>query len=164
MDLVAPPVTAEPIDIYVDGSYDAASNRGGWAFVVVAGDRTIEIGSGRYDGTSNNTIELVATLHAAEWASTHAAAQHVTIWTDSCHVFEGCSRWRHIWKNNGWKRYTPNPRSRNRALVDAPLWKKLASCLETHQSLRVEWCKGHNGDAENERAHMLANAARDSET
>ena len=161
MNRLEHPVDANPLHIYVDGSYDPASNRGGWAFVVVTGDTLIETASDRCDVTSNNTIELLAALQSAEWAVAHAATHHVTIWTDSRHVFEGCDRWRHIWKNNGWRRYSRNPRSRNRALVDAALWKRLADCLEIHQSLRVEWCKGHDGNAGNERADALANAARD---
>ncbi|WP_243257494.1 ribonuclease H family protein [Rhizobium skierniewicense] len=161
MNQLANPAISGPFHIYVDGSYDPALKRGGWAFAVVDGDTVIETRSGRCDVTSNNTIELLAALQASEWAVAEAAAQQVIIWTDSRHVFEGCDRWRHIWKNNGWKRYSPNPKSRNRALVDAPLWQRLSDCLETHQSLRVEWCKGHDGNAGNERADALANAARD---
>lgn len=160
MKPVVHPVCSDPVNIYVDGSYNPESGQGGWAIVVITDDKVIETQSGRFDVKSNNTIELVASLNAADWACTHAQDRHVTIWTDSRHVFEGCDRWRHIWKNNGWKRYSPNPRSRNRPLVDASLWKRLAFCLETHQSLHVEWCKGHHGNVGNERADALANAAR----
>ncbi|WP_244554152.1 RNase H family protein [Agrobacterium sp. DSM 25558] len=50
------------MDIYVDGSYDAGSGKGGWAFVVMSAEETLATGSGRFDGATNNALELVAAL------------------------------------------------------------------------------------------------------
>lgn len=149
------------IDIYVDGSFDVASKRGGWAFVVIQRSETLATVARRFDGATNNTLELVAAIHAVEWANLHAAGQHVTIWSDSHHVVEGCNRWRPIWKNNGWKRYSANPKLRNRRIADADLWQRLDGALCANPHLVVVWCKGHLGNEGNESADRLAAEAKD---
>lgn len=150
-------------DIYTDGSFAPASQRGGWAFVAVAGNETIATASGHFDGGTNNTLELFAVLKAAEWANANAVGHIVTIWSDSHHVVEGCNRWRPIWKNSGWRRYSANPKTRKRPLPDASLWQRLDAELAKNAMLNVAWCKGHQGNDGNERADALAGAAKDLE-
>jgi len=147
------------IDIYADGSYDAAKEKGGWAFVALHNGQTLATQSGSFAAKTNNALELIAALKAAEWATTDAPALKVTIWSDSTHVVEGCNHWRPIWKNNGWKRYDPNPKARNRTIPDAALWKLLDAKLAENPLLTVAWCKGHQGVSGNELADELAGAA-----
>ncbi|MBB3945510.1 ribonuclease HI [Rhizobium skierniewicense] len=149
----------QPVDIYVDGSYDVVSKKGGWAFVVFEGDDILVTQSGTVAAGTNNAVEVVATLNAARWASENFPLARVTIWSDSMHVVEGCNHWRPIWRNNGWKHYNPDPRARNRRIADWALWTALDRHLLQNQQLAVAWCKGHQGHIGNELADRLAAAA-----
>lgn len=153
-------LNAEPgrMDIYVDGSFDAGSGKGGWAFVVMSDEETLATGSGRIDGATNNALELVAALEAAKWASDQAKSYAITIWSDSAYVVEGSNYWLPIWKNNGWRRYNPNSRARNRGIPDQDLWKLLDRQLLKNKLLTIAWCKGHQGNIGNELADQLAAA------
>lgn len=95
---------ADTLRIYADGSFDAASRSGAWAFVVMDGDRPIHTDSGTMPGPTNNTFELLSVIQAVSWLEREAPTSAAVIWTDSAHVVEGCDRWRHIWRGNRWKR------------------------------------------------------------
>ena len=58
---------ADSLHIYTDGSFNAASRSGGWAFVVYEGDRQLYADCGKGAGTSNNTFEVLAVLNAMAW-------------------------------------------------------------------------------------------------
>jgi ribonuclease HI len=149
------------IQIYTDGSFDAASQSGGWAFVVFEGDRQLHAASGSHAGSSNNSFEVLAAVKAMSWIDVHSAGQGVTLWTDSNYVVEGCRRWRAIWKSNGWKRIDPNPHVRRRPIPEVALWQQLDALLEKNLLVEVQLCKGHSGNAGNDHADALArNAAR----
>ena len=64
----------------------------------------------------------------------------------------GCNHWQHGWKAKGWKRG-------QKPLANAQLWRELdrALCLVP---IRLEWVKGHAGNAGNERADELAEIGR----
>ncbi|WP_168879208.1 ribonuclease H [Rhizobium sp. P28RR-XV] len=144
------------LHIYTDGSFDAASNSGGWAFVVLEGDRQVHSASGSDIGSSNNAFEVLAAVKAMSWIEAGATRQAAILWTDSNHVVDGCRRWRVIWRSNGWKRINPNPRARRRSIPDAHLWQQLDVLLERHPDVVVAWCKGHSGTAGNDHADVLA--------
>ena len=145
--------------IDADGSFDAATGTGGWAFVVYQSDCQHHVSSGRAAGTSNNRFEVLAALNAMAWVAAEAPADTVTLRTDSLHVVEGCTRWRAIWRNNGWKRITANAHARRRLIPDRDLWQELDMLLERCPNVAVEWCKGHAGEAGNELADRLAREA-----
>jgi ribonuclease HI len=147
---------SDTLHIFSDGSFDAALLSGGWAFVVLEGDRQVHSASGFDTGPSNNTFEVLAAVKAMSWLEAHASGRPAILRTDSNHVFEGCGRWRSIWRNNGWKRIDPNPRSRRRPIPDAKLWKQLDMLLENNPLVELELCKGHSGLAGNEQADELA--------
>ncbi|ANL04653.1 MULTISPECIES: ribonuclease H family protein [Rhizobium] len=146
----------DALHAYTDGSFDAASRSGGWAFVVYDGGRQAYADCGKAVGTSNNMFEVLALLNAMAWIAAEAPARSVTLWTDAAHVIEGCRRWRSIWRTNGWKRITPNPHARRRAIPDMEIWQQLDALLERHPHVVVEWCKGHSGAGGNELADILA--------
>jgi ribonuclease HI len=149
---------SDALHIFTDGSFDDASSSGGWAFVVHEAGHQVHSASGRTVGTSNNTFEVLAVLNALSWIAVEAPTRAVTLWTDAVHVIEGCRRYRAIWRNNGWKRITPNQRTRRRPIPDRNIWQQLDSLLERHPHVVVEWCKGHSGTAGNEHADALARA------
>ncbi len=148
------------LHLYIDGSYDAARKKGGWAFVATSDENKITSShAGSFDGDSNNTLELVAAVKALEWAMSNLDAAAITIWSDSNYVVEGCNVWRPIWSNNGWKRYNPNPKKRNRGIPDADLWKSMDLMLRQNSGVVIAWCKGHDGNVGNELADKLAREA-----
>jgi peptide-methionine (S)-S-oxide reductase len=159
------PVRADPgtLDIFTDGSFNAGFHTGvhtgGWAFVVFDGARQLHSASGFGHGASNNTFEVLAVVHAVSWIAIHAPGQAVIVWTDARHVVEGCQRYRAIWRNNGWKRIDPNPRARRRLIADVLVWKQLDTLLESNPCVTIALCKGHAGNAGNERADTLAREA-----
>ncbi|OJY66544.1 MULTISPECIES: ribonuclease HI [unclassified Rhizobium] len=154
----------DALHTYTDGSFDAASRSGGWAFVVYEGDRQVHAASGKGSGTSNNTFEVLAVLNAMAWIASEAPARPITLWTDAVHVIEGCCRWRAIWRTNGWKRITPNPHARRRPISDMEIWQQLDRLLDQHPNVIVEWRKGHSGAAGNELADALARTPRSAKT
>lgn len=78
---------------------------------------------------------------------------------DSAHVVEGCDRWRHTGRGNGWKRVRANSHERRRPIPDAELWRKLDELLERNPQIRIQLCKGHLGIAGNEMADEAAKLA-----
>lgn len=140
------------LHLYADGSFDAATRSGGWAFVVMDGDRHIHTVSGTMPGPSNNTVEVMSIVRAISWLERHAPTAPAVIWTDSAHVVEGFDRRRHIWRGNGWKRVRANSHERRRPIPDAKLWQELDGLLQRSPFVRIRLCKGHSGIAGNELA------------
>ena len=147
------------LHVYADGSFNAASSFGGWAFVVVESGRKVHTAAGTMPGPSNNTFEVFSVIQAASWLEREAPTSAAVIWTDSAHVVEGCDRWRHIWRGNGWKRVRANSHERRRPIPDAKLWQELDEFLNRNPHVRVQLCKGHAGIAGNEMADSAARAA-----
>ncbi|WP_438750056.1 ribonuclease H family protein [Pararhizobium sp. O133] len=152
------------LNIFADGCYEPRSRQGGWAFVVYRDAEEIASGFGGVQDTANNTMELIAVLNAAEWIEANAGGESVTLWTDSVYALNGCNRWRHIWKNNGWKKISPNAKARNRAIPDVDIWKAVDALLRRLPLVIVSWCKGHSGLPGNERADELAEKGRQRRT
>lgn len=145
--------------IYADGSFDAVTRSGGWAFVVMEGDRQIHAASGTMTGPSNNTFEVASVIQSASWLERQVPTAPAVIWTDSAHVVEGCDRWRHIWRGNGWKRVRANSHERRRPIPDAKLWQELDRVLERSSLVKIQLCKGHSGVVGNELADAEARVA-----
>lgn len=77
------------LNLYTDGSFDAASSSGGWAFVTMDGRGRMHTVSGTMPGPSNNTFEVLSVVQAASWIEHDAPVAAAVIWTDSAHVVEG---------------------------------------------------------------------------
>ncbi|MBD9596950.1 ribonuclease HI [Ensifer sp. ENS05] len=149
----------DTLNAYADGSFDAASRSGGWAFVVMEGDRQLYAAHGTMTGSSNNTFEVLSVLQATSWIASEAPASAATIWTDSAHVVEGCNRWRSIWRGNGWRRVRANSHERRRTIPDLKHWQELDGLLERNPLVRIQLCKGHSGIPGNEQVDAAARAA-----
>ncbi|MGO4135556.1 ribonuclease H [Rhizobium brockwellii] len=154
------PETQHGFHVFVDGCYEPGSGHGGWAFVVYRDTAEIASGFGGVEDSANNSVELTAVLRAAIWINSEAAGEHAVIWSDSIYAVTGCDIRRHIWKNNGWKKRSPNGNGRSRTIANAELWKAVDLQLSQNPLISVAWCKGHSGIAGNERADELADRGR----
>lgn len=152
------PVTG--LQIFADGCFEPRSRQGGWAFVVYRNGLEIASGCGGVRDTANNAMEVIALLEAVSWINDNAGEEAAVILSDSVHAVNGCNSWRHIWKNNGWKKNVPNGKARNRAIADRELWEAIDAELSRSKGLTISWCKGHSGVTGNERADQLAEIGR----
>ncbi len=148
------------LHVFADGCYEPVSGEGGWAFVVYRDDAEVASGSGGVKDTANNTTELIALLEAVTWINGNAAGETAVVWSDSAYAVTGCNQWRHIWKNNGWKKISANAKVRSRTIANPDLWKAIDGQLSRNRLLTIAWCKGHSGLAGNERADELAERGR----
>ena len=128
------------MEIYTDGSCLGNPGPGGWA--AIGPDFSL---SGGLAHTTNNIMELTAALKALEHVG---SKQNVVIYTDSCYVKNGITKWILNWKNNGWKTAAGQP------IKNRELWIQLDDVNGTHVTWK--WVKAHNGNPQNEAVDKLA--------
>ena len=136
------------ITIHTDGACRGNPGPGGWGAVLLHGDRRREL-SGAHPDTTNNRMELTAAIRALEALKRRS---DVDLYTDSTYVRDGITQWLPNWKARGWRTATKS-RVKNR-----DLWEALDALAARHD-VRWHWVRGHDGNAENERADTLARAA-----
>lgn len=82
---VSPPV----LELWTDGSAEGKAGRpGGWAFIVVDGDREVATGSGGSGATTGVLMEIEAAWQALRWAEAHAGRRGLELVSDSSIVLE----------------------------------------------------------------------------
>ena len=97
-------------------------------------------------------MELAAVLAGLEEIK---RPSRVVVFTDSAYVEKAFTEdWLGKWQRNGWKTSAKKP------VVNQDLWQALLTVSQPHE-LRFERVKGHAGVELNERADVLAVAARD---
>lgn len=123
------------IEIYTDGAYASSRNRGGWAFVVVKDGKKLHSAFDGVDDTTNNRMEIQASMEAAKWMKQSGNAE-ATIYSDSMYVIGTMTL--------NWKK---------KKNID--LWLEMDDAVE---DLNIEWkhVKGHTGDKFNELCDTLA--------
>lgn len=137
------------VTIYTDGACTGNPGKGGWAAVLLFGDKRKEI-SGGFRRTTNNRMELKAPIEAL---CELRYPCKVTLRTDSSYVANGIQKgWAKRWRANGWMRHTGDP------AINADLWAELLELCERHV-VKFEWLRGHAGDPDNEWCDQLAVAA-----
>ncbi len=134
------------IQIYTDGSSFNNPGPGGYAAILIAGDRRKEL-SGGFRLTTNNRMEILSVVEALK-ALKSAAGYKIRIFSDSqlvCNAFN--KRWIFKWERENWNKR-----------LNADLWKLL---LNEYRKYDVEfnWIPGHEGIDENENCDVLAKAA-----
>ena len=115
------------VTIFTDGSCLGNPGRGGWGCILRCEGHEKEL-SGGYAHTTNNRMEIMAAI-----AGRHAVEK----------------KWLAGWRKNGWKTAAKKP------VKNRDLWERLQVQLDRH-SVTLEWVRGHNGHAENERCDELA--------
>ena len=136
------------IKIYTDGSCIGNPGPGGWAAIILNGDKQSII-SGKKKNTTNNQMELMAAIKALVFLK---KKQKIRIYTDSNYVKEGITNWIKIWEKNNWKT------SNKKKVKNVELWIKL-NTLSNFHDIEWQWVKGHSGDPMNNMVDKLAKKA-----
>ena len=138
------------IKIYTDGSCLKNPGNGGWAAIININGKIKKI-SGNEKNTTNNRMELMATINALKEMSTRDL---IEIFTDSKYVKNGITEWVNTWILNNWKT------SKKEDVKNKDLWIEL---YKLNQSLNIKWnwVKAHAGNPLNEEVDMLAKKAAD---
>jgi ribonuclease HI len=140
-------VNSKTVTIYTDGACSGNPGPGGWGVVLMSGDRRREIKGGARD-TTNNRMELQAAIEALNALKFPV---RVELYTDSVYVRSGITEWLENWKRRGWRTAAKKP------VKNEDLWRALDDAIKPHD-ITWHWVKGHDGNAENERADELARA------
>ena len=136
------------IKIYTDGSCIGNPGKGGWAAIILNGEKKTEIKGSKKD-TTNNQMELVAPIEALKKIPKGSKVQ---IFTDSKYVKSGITEWIHNWKKNGWK--TTNKKD----VSNKELWTEL-DLLNSEFEIKWNWVKAHSTDKLNNEVDLLARDA-----
>ncbi|MEK9681053.1 MAG: ribonuclease HI [Pelagibacteraceae bacterium] len=132
------------IKIYTDGACSGNPGRGGWAAIIINGEKIEKI-SGASDNTTNNRMELTAVISALRYVK----AEAIEIYTDSKYTKDGIEQWIVNWKKNGWK--TANKQD----VKNKDLWQDLDQ-LNQKKKIYWNWVKGHADNEYNNMADLLA--------
>ena len=134
------------IKIYIDGACSNNPGIGGWGVVILENENDPIFLKGGENETTNNRMELTATIKALQHFK---SSEELTLVTDSKYVKDGIQSWMANWKKNGWKTASKKP------VKNKELWLELDSEIAKH-NINWEWVKGHAGDTYNEKADFLA--------
>ena len=133
------------IKVYTDGACSGNPGKGGWAAIILDGDRQSNI-SGSENNTTNNRMELMAPIMALKKVRKKS---EITIYTDSKYVKDGITDWIKKWKLNNWKSASKKP------VKNKDLWIKLDSSCQRHKVI-WKWVKAHSGNRMNNLVDELA--------
>ena len=134
------------IKIYIAGACSNTPGIGGWGVVILENDNDPIFLKGGENETTNNRMELIATIKALQHFNN---SEELTLVTDSKYVKDGIQSWIANWKKNGWKTASKKP------VKNKELWLELDSEISKH-NINWEWVKGHAGDTYNDKADSLA--------
>lgn len=139
--------------IFTDGACSGNPGRGGWGAVVYSPDGTIEeLGRGAF-ATTNNKMEMTATIEALKVID-GSHGKDVWLYTDSTYVIRGITQWIWGWKKKGWKN------AEGGDVTNQDLWKALEREVMRLKSLgvKIDWryVRGHTGVPGNERVDEIA--------
>jgi ribonuclease HI len=109
--------------IYTDGACKGNPGDGGWGAHIINNDGSKVSLKGGVKDTTNNRMELLATIKALEYFKD---STQIEINTDSKYVKDGITSWITSWKKNGWKT------SQKKEVKNLDLWKKLDELCNVH--------------------------------
>jgi len=133
------------IEIFTDGACSGNPGKGGYGVVMRSNQHLKEL-SGGFRATTNNRMELLATIVGME--AINKENQEIIVVSDSEYVVNSVSKgWVFNWERKAYK---------DRANAD--LWKRFLVVYRKHQ-VQFKWVRGHAGHPENERCDVLAVAA-----
>ena len=137
------------LKIYTDGACSGNPGPGGWACVLLFGDKRKEL-SGFVPDTTNNRMELLSIINGLKAITRPIPTE---IYSDSSYVVNAVNKgWLTSWQNNGWKTSSKSD------VKNRDLWEELIALNNTH-SPSYHWVKGHSTNPHNNRCDELAVAA-----
>ena len=136
------------IKIYTDGSCLQNPGNGGWA-AIINSDGNVRKISGNEKNTTNNRMELMATISALKEISSN---EDIEIYTDSQYVKLGITKWINNWLKNNWQT------SKKEDVKNKDLWLELYN-LDKSLNVKWNWVKAHAGNPINEEVDLLAKKA-----
>jgi len=138
------------VEIWTDGGCKPNPGPGGWGAILRC--KGVEkVLSGGERETTNNRMELTA---AAEALSALTKPCKVVLHTDSEYLKNGITRWHTGWVRKNWRTASGDP------VKNMDLWRRILDAAKPHE-IDWRWVKGHSGDVMNDRADVLATAARE---
>lgn len=138
------------VTVWTDGACRGNPGPGGWAAILMKGDREREI-SGAEADTTNNRMELTAAIRALEALKRSCKVQ---LYTDSEYLKRGITEWLEDWKRRGWRTADKKP------VKNLDLWQQLEPLAAKHE-VEWHWVRAHSGIPDNERVDSIANRAID---
>ena len=139
--------------LYTDGGCSPNPGPGGWAFILITGDRVQESFGGLSE-TTNNRMELTAVIRGLEATG---EGEEVSLHADSEYVLKGLTEWMPNWKAAGWTRKVSG---RRKPVLNVDLWQRLDGLAAARQ-VSCTWVKGHSGDPRNERCDQMVNGVHE---
>jgi len=136
------------VTIFCDGACSGNPGPGGWAAIAASPHEVFEI-AGHEVHTTNNQMELMASIYALEGAQSHFPGLEISLHTDSKYVIEGITSWIHGWKKRGWVKADGKP------VLHQHIWEKL-DLLNSRASVTWIYVAGHKGIPGNDRCDELA--------
>lgn len=134
------------VSIYTDGACSGNPGPGGWAAVLIYGDKEKEIW-GSEEITTNNRMELLAAVQGLKALKRPCK---VNLYSDSAYLVNAFNHgWLKKWQSNGWKTARKEP------VENQDLWQEL---LQLSNIQEVTWIKvkGHADNVYNNRCDELA--------
>lgn len=138
------------VELWTDGACRGNPGPGGWAALLIAGERE-RLLTGAEALTTNNRMELTAAIRGLQ-ALKRACTVHLH--TDSQYVMRGVTEWLPQWKRRDWRTADKKP------VKNADLWRELDEVAQ-HHVIDWHWVRGHAGIERNEQVDRHANEAID---
>jgi ribonuclease HI len=138
------------IIIFTDGACSGNPGPGGWGAVLAFTDGKIYEMGGADRETTNNRMELMATIRSLEYIEQYTdSTDPISLYTDSVYVIRGITEWIWGWRKRGWKNAEGND------VANRELWERLAKAVA---GKKIEWgyVRGHVGIPGNERVDEIA--------
>ncbi len=139
------------IIIFSDGACSGNPGPGGWGSIVLTLDDQIQELGGGEPGTTNNRMEMVATIEALRFIQRIPGP--VQFFTDSTYIIRGITQWIFGWRRSGWKT------ADGKEVSNKDLWETLSKLVQERGSAgKIEWLysRGHIGIPGNERCDRIA--------
>ncbi|MBP6349561.1 MAG: ribonuclease HI [Candidatus Obscuribacter sp.] len=137
--------------IFTDGACSGNPGPGGWGSIVAMPDGTVkEIGGGQKE-TTNNQMELTATIRALALLEATEPST-IVLYTDSTYVIKGITQWIFGWRSRGWKN------AEGKDVANRHLWEELLKQVMRLKPSTIDWkyVRGHAGYPGNERCDEIA--------
>jgi ribonuclease HI len=156
--------------VFTDGASKGNPGPGGYAAILLSREenggesnvqcqtfQVVELG-GRVEHTTNNRMELTATIEALSFLRSNVKGQlSIVIYCDSSYVISGITKWIFGWQKNNWTTKTKEE------VLNKDLWQKLLA-LVSGREIDWQYVGGHVGIAGNERCDEIATAFAEGKT